>query len=227
MKNAHERFGELVYIRRSEKTRTHIRVHLSAWIGEESKAHLVSVIGGDVEIGALAAAFASHDLFTVVDPDGGEKIVSLGESPTCFRGVINIPGRKRPPKHLVALSQDMIGTSNQDRLLLIDDEPAFVWSSLVLHFGLPAVPEWSEWFLAELNSRKKLQPLTGFGYTAVAVKANRQELLTMVEKGLRKKQLAFPSDNGSVHWPGLEQKQQTNYRSPAPRAAEQVPRSYT
>ena len=109
MKNAHERFGELVYLRRSEKTRTHIRVHLSAWIGEESKAHLVSVVGGDTEIGALAAAFASHDPFTVIDPDGGEKIVSLGESPTCFRGAINVAGRKRPLKHLVALSQEMIG----------------------------------------------------------------------------------------------------------------------
>ncbi len=73
MKNAHERFGELVYIRRSEKTRTHIRVHLSAWIGEESKAHLVSVIAGDTEIGALSAAFASHDPFTVIDPDGQGK----------------------------------------------------------------------------------------------------------------------------------------------------------
>ena len=73
MKNAHERFGELVYIRRSEKTRTHIRVHLNAWMGEERKAHLVSVVGGDTEIGALSAAFASHDPFTVVGPDGNEK----------------------------------------------------------------------------------------------------------------------------------------------------------
>ena len=111
MKNAHERFGELVYIRRSEKTRTHIRVHLSAWIGEESKAHLVSVVGGDTEIGALSAAFASHDPFTVVGPDGNEKIVSLGESPACFRGAINLAGRKRPLKHLVALSQEMTGAT--------------------------------------------------------------------------------------------------------------------
>ena len=49
-----------------------------------------------MEIGALAAAFASHDPFTVVDPDGSEKIVSLGESPSCFRGAINIPGAKGP-----------------------------------------------------------------------------------------------------------------------------------
>lgn len=200
MKNAHERFGELVYIRRSEKTRTHIRVHLSAWIGEESKAHLVSVIGSDTEIGALAAAFASHDPFTVVDPEGSEKIVSLGESPTCFRGVINISGRKRPLKQLVALSQQMIGTSSHDRLLLIGDEPRFVWSSLVLHFGLPALPEWADWFLSELRSRKRMQSLMGFGYTGIAIKTNRQELLKLIEQGLRGKKLILPECNGPVQW---------------------------
>jgi hypothetical protein len=200
MKNAHERFGELVYIRRSEKTRTHIRVHLSAWIGEQSRAHLISVVGGDVEIGALSAAFASHDPFTVIDPDGNERIVSLGESPTCFRGAINMSGRKRPLKHLVALSQEMTGSIGQDRLLLISDEPGFVWSSLVLHFGLPAVPEWADWSLADLNSKKKIQPLMGFGYTGVAVKTNRPELLKLIEYGLRNKKLVFPNQNGPVQW---------------------------
>ena len=198
MKNAHERFGELVYIRRSEKTRTHIRVHLSAWIGEESKAHLISVVAGDTEIGALSAAFASHDPFTVIDPDGTEKIVSLGESPTCFRGVVNVPERKRPLKHLVALSREMIGNSSQERLLLIGDEPAFVWSSLVLHFGLPAMPEWADWFLSEVHSRKRMQPLMGFGYKGIAVKTNRQELLKLIEQGLRRKELTFPAANGPV-----------------------------
>ncbi len=96
----------------------------------------------------------------------------------------------------------MIGSSGQDRLLLIANEPAFVWSSLVLHFGLPAVPEWADWFLAELNSRKKMQPMMGFGYTGIAVKTNRQELLKMAEHGLRRKKLAFPSQNGPVHWFG-------------------------
>ena len=200
MKNAHERFGELVYIRRSEKTRTHIRVHLSAWVGEESKAHLVSVIAGDTEIGALSAAFASHDAFTVIDPDGSEKIVSLGESPTCFRGAINITGRKRPLKHLVALSQEMTGAASQDRLLLIGDEPAFVWSSLVLHFGLPAVAAWADSFLAELNARKRMQPMMGFGYRGIAVKTNREEMLKLIELGLRKRKIAFPPANGPVSW---------------------------
>jgi hypothetical protein len=202
MKNAHERFGELVYIRRSEKTRTHIRVHLNAWIGEESKAHLVSVVAGDTEIGALSAAFGSHDPFTVIDPAGTEKIVSLGESPTCFRGALNISGRKRPLKHMVALSQEMIGNSGQERLLLIANEPTFVWSSLVLHFGLPAVPDWADWFLSELHSRKCIQPMMGFGYKGIAVKINREELLKLIEHGLRKRRLGFPPRNGSVQWRG-------------------------
>ena len=101
MKNAHERFGKLVYRRRTEKTATNIRVFLDACVGEErGRAHLVSVVGGDVEIGALAAAFANGDSFTVVDPYGEESIVSLGEKPLCFRGSIVVPGRKRPLRHL-------------------------------------------------------------------------------------------------------------------------------
>ena len=41
MKNAHERFGKLVYRRRTEKTATNLRVLLDAFVGEErGKAHL-------------------------------------------------------------------------------------------------------------------------------------------------------------------------------------------
>src|SRR5579884_931455 len=89
MKNAYQRFGRLVYVRRTEKASTNIRLHLDAFIGEErGKAHLVSVIGGDVEIGAVAAAFSNRDLFTVIDPTLAENVVSLGERPLLFRGSI-------------------------------------------------------------------------------------------------------------------------------------------
>ena len=94
----------------------------------------------------------------------------------------------------------MTGAASQDRLLLISDEPAFVWSSLVLHFGLPAAPEWAGWFLAELHSRKRMQTLMGFGYRGIAVKTNRQEMLKLIELGLRKRKIAFPAANGPVSW---------------------------
>src|SRR5664279_1064909 len=122
MKNAHERFGKLVYRRRTEKTATNLGVFLDAFVGEDrGKAHLVSVVGGDVEIGALAAAFANGDSFTVVDPYGEESIVSLGEKPLCFRGSVVVPGRKRPLRHLVSCSQELADTTSDGKLLLTSD----------------------------------------------------------------------------------------------------------
>src|SRR5207244_711587 len=138
MKNAHERFGKLIYVRRTEKTATNIRLHLDAFVGEEhGKAHLTSVIGGDIEIGAVAAAFANKDMFTVIDPCGAESIVGLGEKPLLFRGSIVLAGRKRPLRHLVACSQELADTSSDGKLLLISSDSTFIWSSLVSHYGLP------------------------------------------------------------------------------------------
>src|SRR5271166_550855 len=141
MKNAHERFGKLVYRRRTEKTATNLRVFLDAFVGEDrGKAHLVSVVGGDVEIGDLAAAFANGDSFTVEDPCGAESIVSLGEEPQSFRGSVVVHDRKRPLRHLVSCSQELANNTSDGKLLLVSDDHLFVWSSLVCHYGLPATP---------------------------------------------------------------------------------------
>jgi hypothetical protein len=202
MKNAHQRFGKLVYQRRTEKTTTNIRVFLDVFVGEaERKAHLVSVVGGDVEIGALAAAFANGDHFTVVDPAGQETIATLGEKPLCFRGSIMVPGRKRPLRHLVSCSQELADSTANRKLLLVSDDETFIWSSLVRHYGLPATPEWGPWMIAQLGRHKRIQPLLGFGYQGVVVKATRKQLLALLSKGLRSQQLGFPVQNVAVDWP--------------------------
>jgi len=204
MKNAHERFGKLVYRRRTEKTATNLRVFLDAFVGDDrGKAHLLSVIGGDVEIGALAAAFANGDSFTAVDPYGAESIVSLGEKPLCFRGSIVVPGRKRPLRHLVSCSQELADNTADGNLLLVSDDPLFIWSSLVCHYGLPATPEWGPWMISQLQQQKRIQSLPAFGYAGVAIKAKRKELLALLRRGLRNHQLAFPPSNGAVEWPEI------------------------
>lgn len=205
MKNAHERFGKLAYVRRTEKTTTNIRVFLDAFVGEaERKAHLVSVVAGDIEIGALAAAFANGDAFTVIDPAGKETIVTLGERPLCFRGSIMVPGRKRPLRHLVSCSQELADATGDRKLLLVSADETFIWSSLVRQYGLPATPEWGPWMIAQLESHKRIQPLPGFGYYGVAVKATRKQLLALLSKGLRSQQLRFPSRNVAVEWPEMQ-----------------------
>src|SRR6516165_2028721 len=202
MKNAHERFGRLIYRRQTEKTATNLRVFLDAFVGEDrGKAHLVSVVGGDVEIGALAAAFANGDSFTVVDPYGAESIVTLGEKPICFRGSIVVQGRKRPLRHLVSCSQELADNTADGKLLLVNDDQLFVWSSLVCHYGLPATPDWGPWVISQLQQQKRIQPLIGFGYAGVAVKAKRKELLALLGRGVRSRKLAFPTGNGAVEWP--------------------------
>ena len=202
MKNAHERFGKLVYRRRTEKTATNLRVLLDGFVREEGgKAHLVSVVGGDVEIGAIAAAFANGDSFTVEDPYGTESMVSLGEKPLCFRGSIVVQGRKRPLRHLVGCSQELANNTSDGKLLLVSDDHLFVWSSLVCHYGLPATPVWGSWVIAQLEQQKRIQPLSGFGFDGVAVKATRKHLLALLSKGLRNRRIAFPDQNGPVEWP--------------------------
>lgn len=45
MKDAYLRFGTLVYVRRTEKTATNIRVRVNAFVGVDlGKAHVISAV---------------------------------------------------------------------------------------------------------------------------------------------------------------------------------------
>src|SRR5947199_9597090 len=74
------------------------------------------------EIGAIAAAFGNGDMFTVIDPQGAETLVALGEKPLLFRGSIAVAGRKGPLRHLVACSLALDATSCDGRFRLMSHE---------------------------------------------------------------------------------------------------------
>jgi hypothetical protein len=65
MQNAHLRFGRLDYRRNSGKTDTRISVHVDRYVGEGEDAHLISVFGGDAEVGAITAAIHERHTFTI------------------------------------------------------------------------------------------------------------------------------------------------------------------
>jgi hypothetical protein len=114
MKNAHERFGVLEYTKRMKDTTTRIRLRLDRFIGEvegdrNGKAHLISVLGGDSDIGAIWAAVIEQNLFTVEAPGFDPLTISLREDAQCFRGTITIAARK-PIRHLVAISAELAKT---------------------------------------------------------------------------------------------------------------------
>ena len=114
MKNAHERFGVLEYTKRMKDTTTRIRVRLDRFIAEiddagNGKAHLISALGGDSDIGAIWAAVIEQNQLTVEAPGIDQLTASLGEDAQCFRGTITITGRK-PIRHLVGISAELAKT---------------------------------------------------------------------------------------------------------------------
>jgi len=66
--------------------------------------------------------------------------------------------------------------------------------------GLPVVPQWADWVMAELKRRQKIHRLLGIGCHPVAVYGTKQNFLRMISSGLTKKRIVIPCENGSLHW---------------------------
>jgi hypothetical protein len=208
VKNAHLRFGHLIYTKPLKKTTTRFKVPLDRFIGESesnshAKGHLISAIGGDTQIAALAAAVANNDSFTVEAPDESAFRVTLGAKAECYRGSLRLEEHKRPLRHLVAISEELaqIGSGKTtDRAILLDDDYQFVWSALTHLHGLPGTPDWAEWIMGELNRVQALQPLIGIGCSPVLVKGPKGLFMNCISRGLRDSKLHFPESNGSIGW---------------------------
>jgi len=209
MKNAHKRFGSLEYTKRMKDTTTHIRLRLDRFIGEiegerNSRAHLISVLGGDSDIGAIGAAIHEQSFFTMRGPGIDPVTATLGEGAQCFRSTISIAGRK-PIRHLVAISAEMAQTRpgadpEGKRTVLCDDDPVFVLYRVAQRFGLPVVPGWASWFGEELGRRQAIKPLVGLGCRPVLVTGTKKQFLKWFGLALGKKRVRFPEGNGPVSW---------------------------
>ena len=209
MKNAHERFGVLEYTKRMKDTTTRIRLRLDRFIGEvddarNGKAHLISVLGTDSDVGAIWAAVIEQNLFTVEAPGIEPLTASLGEDAQCFRGAITIAGRK-PIRHLVAISAELLKTRpgtdpGGRRTVLCDNDPTFVLYRISQRFGLPVVPEWASWFNEELTRRGAVKPLIGLGCSPVLVSGTKKLFLKWIRTALRQKRIEVPACNGPVRW---------------------------
>ena len=168
MKNAHERFGWLEFDKPLKDTRTRIRVALDRFIGENSEdkeasgvAHVISVFGSDVDIGAIWAAIAGQELLTVSGPGLQQRRVSLGKDPRVFRGTIAVASRSRSVRHLMALSAQMADDTDVGRVIVSRGDPEFVLYGISQRLGLPVHPSWAKWFWAVLKQHKRTKPLDG------------------------------------------------------------------
>lgn len=213
MKNAHLRFGWLTYVKSTEKTTTSIRLRLDRFMGEvlpdpprQAKAHLISVIGGDTQIAAVSAAISLGDRFMVEGPGVQPIRVCLERNAQCFKGSVQLSGRKKPLRHLIGLSEELANTTvsaSSGRTLLGGSDSRFVWSSLAHIHGIPGVPEWADWFARELESHKAVVRVLGIGCSPVLIKGEKEEFLDWLRWGVESEAIRFPAAPGAVRWPRL------------------------
>lgn len=211
MKNAHLRFGWLMYVKSTEKTTTSLKLHLDRFIGEllpdpprQAKAHLISVIGGDTQIAAISAAISLGDRFMIEGPDIPPVRVCLERNAECFKGSIQIPGRKKPLRHLIGVSEELIlgnRSANTGRLLLAGSDKQFLWGSVADTYGIPSIPEWADWFEDELNTHRAVTPLLGVGCNPVIIKGAKEQFLDWLSWGVESGAIRFPDAAGPVCWP--------------------------
>jgi hypothetical protein len=213
MKNAHVRFGWLTYVKSTEKTMTSIKLHLDRFIGEllpdpprQAKAHFISVVGGDTQISAIGAAISLGDRFMIEGPEVPPIRVCLERNAQCFKGSIQLPGRKKPLRHLIGMSEDLIlgnKSANTGRLLLAGSDKQFVWTSVADIYGIPGIPEWADWFEGELNTHHAVAPALGIGCNPVIIKGEKEQFVDWLSWGVESGAINFPAESGSIRWRGL------------------------
>jgi hypothetical protein len=202
MQNAHLRMGKLSFVRQTRDTITNITLSLNCLVAEPvdsrsaTSLHLVSVFGGDQDVGAVIAAAQEALRFNVII-GSQEFIGTLGEKPIIYKASVQVPGRKRPVRHTVLLSKALFETtlganSEARRTVLFDDTPDFILHRLAVRFGLPVLPEWAEWFSLELRRRGMVEELIGLNCDPIAVKGTKLRLLRLLSQGLRRKAISIP-----------------------------------
>ena len=211
MKNAHLRFGNLQFTKVLRDTTIDITVRMDRMVAEHdsesrsAKFHLLSVIGNDQEIAAIAAAISEEARFYASGPELNRLMVTLGKEPTVFRGSISVPGRKRPIRHLVAISEELSktragGNPTARRTILCRSDQAFMLYRIGARFGLPVLAEWSEWLGGELEHRRSIAPLIGIGCSPVVVKGTKKRFLAWIGHALKRGTIRIPEDGQTRLW---------------------------
>jgi hypothetical protein len=211
MKNAHLRFGTMGFHRTVGNTTSRFSLQMDRLIAERNRdgigrAHFVSVVGGDAEIAAASAIVSDQHNFTVEGPDVPFMHANLGRDAQCYRASIQLSASRRQLRHLVAISAEFAATANSEasgRTLLANSDPEFVWTSMAQILGLPAVPEWANWFYGRLDDNIAISRVHGLGCHPVLISGTKADFLRWLSDGIRNGQIHFPETNGPAIWPKI------------------------
>lgn len=207
MKNAHLRFGKMTFLKPVGQAISNFSLTMDRFVGERNEttqAHFLSVIGGDAQIAAANAIISENQSFTVEGPGLPSLSVNMGKDATCYRASIQLSTSKRPLRHLVAVSQEFgaqVSSQSSGRTILVDSTPEYLWASVAQIFGLPALPQWADWFYRKLDDNIAINRLHGLGCNPVLVTGTKNEFMRWISEGIQKSEIQLPEQNGPVVWP--------------------------
>jgi hypothetical protein len=117
------------------------------------------------------------------------------------RASVQIAGRKRPVRHLVVISQALfettLGCDDQARCTVFYNGSAqFTPRRLAVRFGLPALPEWADWFRTKLDRRGLIEDLLGLNCLPAAIKATKLRMLRSLS---RSRIVCCPAKRNTAH----------------------------
>jgi hypothetical protein len=193
MKNAHLRLGFVEFEKAQKGVVSKTRLTADRFIGEQKsgKAHLVSIVGGDSDVGAIGAAIQLNESLIIGGPGLSPRHYRFGERAQLHRGTINVAGRKRAVRHLVAVSTELQGEGESGFIILHSDSPEFVLQRLSIALGLPLLPNWASWFSSHLQSQKRFHKLAGLNCSPVLVTGTKPEFLEWIGAALKAGEIAI------------------------------------
>jgi len=211
MKNAHLRMGKMIFSKAAGKSRTSFSLHADRFIGERvsndsPRAHFLSVFGGDAQIAAAHAIISEQESFQVEGPGLEQLTVNMGKDAQCYRASVALSTSQRSLRHLIVVSQefgDQMNSDSRGRTLLLDSSPEYLWSSIAQICGLPALPEWADWFYQKLHDNLAITQLYGLGCQPALLTGTKEEFLRWLSAGIRKGEIQLPARNGPAIWPSI------------------------
>jgi hypothetical protein len=203
--------GSLQFTKMLRDTTIDITLRVDRMIAEHdadnrsARCHLLSVIGNDQEVAAIAAAIADEARFYASGPEVHRLMITLGKEAEVFRSSLSIPGRRRPLRHLVAISEELSktragGNPTARRTILCDDDRSFLLYRIGVRFGLPVLPEWNEWFGQMLEHKNTIESLIGIGCRPVVVKGTKKRFLGWIGHALKRGAVSIPEHGQSALW---------------------------
>jgi hypothetical protein len=205
--NAHTRMGIIECAVERKKTSSRVAAYFERFaLDKQGQAHMVSIFGNDGEIAALQAAILTDIPLTAITPDGKHHTLRFGDKAATYKGHIQLHGRQRPLRHLLAFSRAILQNGNEGTVYMLNQEPGLVWATIVSYLGLPGVPEWADAAISWLRKNGKLIEMEGYQCEPLAVSTTSQEMMEWIGANVKSKDILFPEYDGPIIWPqyGLE-----------------------